>query len=270
MKMRTSHFGFVNQIDQIAAAGYDCVELHIKEIMGFDADGYRQAKKTLFDSGIPCEVFDNPLPLDVVIADPAFDFAFYTEYLKKAVDRTAEMGARYFVYGNGKTRSLPAEGDIAGAEKKNDEMIAVLCELAAQANITILLEPLAASICNRFLGIPENYEYVQKTKLSNLKTLLDYRWFLAGGHSLDVIEEYADFIQHVHIDNPDHAFPKRLVPMAADGHDYTPLFNLLKKICYKGIISYEANTFENGFETDIAKGLELLKENDIFSYRSQY
>lgn len=266
MRMRTSHFGFVNQIDAIAAAGYDTAELHIKEIMSFDEGEFTKAKQTLFDSGIPCDVFDNPLPLDAVIADPDFDTAYYTEYLKKAVDRTARMGARYFVYGNGKTRSLPREGDTSAAVKKNDDMIAVLCELAAQANITILLEPLASSICNRFLGIPEIYEYAKRTGLPNLKTLLDYRWFLAGGHELSVIEEYADFIQHVHIDNPGPAFPRRLVPMIGDGHDYTPLFNVLKKICYKGIISYEANTFDNGFEQDIAKGLELLKANNIESY----
>ncbi len=268
MKMRTSHFGFVDQIDQIAAAGYDAVELHIKEIMGFDDGGFAVAKRRLFDSGIPCDVFDNPLPLDKVIADADFDVAFYTEYLKKAVDRTAQMGARYFVYGNGKTRSLPKEGDIAAATGKNDMMIAKLCELAAQANITILLEPLASSICNRFLGVRENYEYAKKTGIGNLKTLLDYRWFLAGGHDLSVIEEYADFIQHVHIDNPVPEFPRRLVPMLGDGHDYTPLFNILKKISYKGIISYEANTFDNGFETDIKKGLELLAANGIESYRT--
>jgi len=266
MKMRTSHFGYVNQIGQIAAAGYDCAELHIKEIMEFDDADFQKAKKTLFDSGIPCDVFDNPLPLDVVVAGPDFDFRYYTEYLKKAVDRTAQMGARYFVYGNGKTRSLPEEGDIAEAMEKNDHLIRVLCELAAKANITVLIEPLAPAICNRFLGIPENVEYAGKTGIPNLKTFLDYRWFLAGGHDLAVIEQYAGDIHHVHIDNPEYAFPKRLVPMQRDGHDYTPLFNILKKICYKGIISYEANTFENGFETDIKKGLELLRDNGIESY----
>lgn len=268
MKMKTSHFGFVDQIDTIAAVGYDCVELHIKEIMSFDDVQYKSAKKKLFDSGIPCDVFDNPLPLDVVVADPEFDFNYYTEYLKKAVDRTAGMGARYFVYGNGKTRSLPVEGDIAGATEKNDQLIATLCELAAQANITIMLEPLAAAICNRFLGIPEIYEYSEKMGIGNLKTLLDYRWFLAGGHDLSVIEDYADFIKHVHVDNPEHAFPKRLVPMSGDGHDYQPLFDKLKKISYKGIISFEANTFENGFREDIAKGLELLALNNIESYNT--
>ena len=267
IKMRTSHFGFVHQIDAIAAAGYNCAELHIKEIMDLSDTDYLAVCKKIRDADITCEVFDNPLPLDSVIADESFDLDIWTEYVKKAVECTATMGARYFVFGNGRTRSIPSEGDVTGAIEKNDEMLARICSLAAEANITVLLEPLAKSICNRFLGIPEIYGYATKTGILNLKTLMDYRWFLAGGHDMQVIERYADFIQHVHIDNPVEEFPRRLVPMADDGHDYGLLFCALKKVCYKGIVSIEANTFENGFDQDIAKGIELLRYHGIESFR---
>ncbi len=176
MKMRLSYFGFVKDIPAIDAAGYDCAELHIKEVMSFSDAECRDAKKAIRSAGLTAEVFDNPLPLDKVIADADFDVKFYTDYLKKAVDRTAELGARYFVYGNGRTRSIPKDGDQAAATKKNDDMLAILCDLAAQANITILLEPLAASISSRFLGIPEIYDYAKKVGIPYIKTLIDYRW----------------------------------------------------------------------------------------------
>lgn len=99
MKMRISHFGFTEEADKIAKAGYDAIELHIKEIMSFDDAEFETAKKRIKDSGLASEVFDNPLPLDVVIAEDTFDFQYYNEYLKKAVFRTSQMGARYFVYG---------------------------------------------------------------------------------------------------------------------------------------------------------------------------
>lgn len=268
MKMRTSHFGLVNQIDAIAAAGYDCAELHVREIVGFDGAEYKAAVKTLRDSGITAEVFDNPLPLDVIIADDSFDIAVYTEHMKLAVERCAEMGARYFVYGNGKTRKLLDGAEKEKSVEKNEKVLRILCGLAAEANITILIEPLAASICNVWLGIPEIYEYAQKLGVPNIKTLVDYRWLLAGGFTPDIIEKYPDFIRHVHIDNPDRAFPERLVPMADDGHDYAPLFDTLKKICYKGIISFEANTFSD-FSTDIRKGLDLLATHGIHPYGKQ-
>lgn len=267
MKMKTSHFGFVKEADKIAAAGYDAIELHIKEIMSFDDAEYKKAKKMVRDSGIASEVFDNPLPLDIVIADDRFDFPYYIEYLKKAVARSAEMGGRYFVFGNGKTRSLPDGSKREEAVKKNDELIVKLCEIALQYNITIMMEPLAKEICNSVLSVPAAYDYAQKLGCGNLKTLLDFRWFIAGGHDYSDIVKYADFIKHVHVDNPRFAFPERRVPMLGDGFDYGKLFETLKSITYKGYISYEANTFDD-YETDLRKGLELLRHYDIYPYRS--
>lgn len=117
MKMKTGHFGLLDQAETIAKAGYDDVELHIWEIMSLDEAGYKAAKQKIRDIGIDCEVFDNPLPLDKVIADADFSVQYYKEYLKKAVARTAEMGARYFVFGNGKTRTIP-EKNMDDALKK--------------------------------------------------------------------------------------------------------------------------------------------------------
>lgn len=267
MKMRTSYFGFAKDLDAIDAAGYDCAEMHIKEVMEFDEAALKAVREKIRNSGITVEVFDNPLPLDKVVAAPDFDWNFYVEYLKKAVNRTALLGARYYVYGNGKTRSSKPGPTEASDIKKNEDMLATLCELAAQANITILLEPLAASLSSRWLGVPENFEYAKKAGIPNLKTLIDYRWFLEEKHSFAIVEQYADFIQHVHIDNPLSPFPTRIVPAVGDGHDYSPLFNALKKICYKGIISIEANT-STDFPADLKKGLELLASHGIASYRS--
>lgn len=267
MKMRTSYFGFAKDLDAIDAAGYDCAEMHIKEVMEFDDAAYGVAKRKIRDSGLTVEVFDNPLPLDKVVADPGFDWDFYVDYLKKAVERTAEMGARYYVYGNGRTRSTKAGANEKADIKKNEDMLATLCELAAQANITILLEPLAASLSSRWLGVPENFEYAKNSGIPNLKTLIDYRWFLEEKHSFSIVEQYADFIQHVHIDNPLSPFPTRIMPAVDDGHDYAPLFDVLKKICYKGIISIEANT-STDFPIDLKRGLELFAKHGIRSYRS--
>lgn len=267
MKMRTSYFGFAKDIGAIDAGGYDCIEMHIKEVMAFNDAEFQAAKKSLRASGLTAEVFDNPLPLDKVVADADFDWDYYVDYLKKCVERTAAMGARYYVYGNGKTRASKPGPNEAVEIKKNEDMLATLCELAAQANITILLEPLAKVLTSRWLGIPEVFEYAKKTGIPNLKTLIDYRWFLAENHAISILEEYADFVQHVHIDNPLSPFPTRIVPAVDDGHDYSPLFNTLKKICYKGIISIEANTTTD-FPADLKRGLELFAKHGIESYRS--
>jgi len=265
MKMYTSYFGFIKDIPDIDAAGYDHIELHIKEIMSFSNKEFEDALQTLKNSHLTCQVCDNPLPLDVVVADNDFDMEFYFRYFEKVVERTAKIGAKYFVYGNGKTRSIP-EGD--GAEKsrkKNDRVLKKLCEIAAKENITVLIEPLAPTVSNRILSLPEAAAYIEKMQMPNLKTLLDFRWFVDMKHPYNHIVKYQDIIKHVHIDNPLTPFPKRYVPKVDDGFDYGPLFETLKKICYQGIISYEANTTDD-FKADLRKGLEILEKYDIIPY----
>lgn len=263
MKMRTGYFGTLRDAEAVQQAGYDTIELQVREIMAQDDAQYKDILHRVRGMDITFEVFDNPLPLDVVVADESFDIGYYTDFIRRAVERTAALGARFFVYGNGRTRSLPPDGSVA----KNDEMLSIICRLAAEANITVLVEPLAECICNRFLGVAEIYEYARHTGIANLKTLIDYRWFLEGGHALSEIEEYADFIQHIHIDNPRSVFPKRRVVSLKDGHDYAPFLDVVKKLCYKGIISIEANTTDD-YEGDLRSGLELLAYHGILPYKA--
>lgn len=265
MKMRLSCFGFIKDLDDIAAAGYDCAELHVREIMGFDDAGFRKALAQLRSCGIPAEVFDNPIPLDCRVSDPSFDLAYYHDYLEKAADRTAEMGARYFVFGNGKARSLPTEGDIAGAAAKFDEFFSMLLEITAARNITVLIEPLGRKLSNIVNNLPEAVALIEKFGKANLKTFIDYRYMVELNRPLSEIATYEPYIKHVHLDNPLSEFPRRVVPRLDDGFDYSPLLEALKKISYKGILSVEASVFED-FPREIRECVDFFKAHGIEPY----
>ncbi len=267
MKMRLGCFGYIKDLDTIAAAGFDCAELHIREIMAMSEGEFKKAKKALRDCGIPAEVFDNPIPLDCCISSPSFYLDHFRDFLEKSADRIAEMGARYIVFGNGKARSLPSEGDIPIAASKFDDFFISLLEIAAKRNITVLIEPLAKSLSNIVNSLPEAIEFIKKYEKHNLKTLLDYRWMLEDGWPLTDIEDYELYIKHVHLDNPLSPFPTRVVPRMNDGFDYAPFLNTLKRIAYKEIISIEACVFQD-FAKEIREGLELFKANNIEPYHS--
>jgi sugar phosphate isomerase/epimerase len=267
MKMKLSCFGKIKDIDDIARAGYDCAELQIREIMELSEDEYKEALKKVRNSGITCEVFDNPIPLTVSITSPDFDMNYWTEYLKKGAHRTAEMGARYYVFGNGKSRSLPTEGDVKGAYEKLMTFLNILCDITAEYNITVLLEPLANSISNFINTIPEAVEFIEKFGRYNLKTMCDFRYLPAMNRDVEDIANYEKYIKHIHVDNPLSNFPERFVPSLDDGYDYTPLINVLKKICYKEIISIEASVFKD-FKEDIKRGIEFFKHFGIEPYRN--
>jgi sugar phosphate isomerase/epimerase len=265
MKPRLGFFGFTKDIDAIASAGYDCIEMHMREIMPMEETEFKAVVKKVKDSPLVCEVLDNPVPLDQVVADESFDLNYYRDYLQKGADRAAELGVKYYIYGNGRTRSLPLDGDIEAAKEKHLKFMRMLAEITAQMGITVLIEPLAPTVSNVIHSIPEAIEYIKVIGRPNLDAFLDYRWFVDRNHSYKLIEEYAAHILHVHIDNPDWAFPKRLVPKVNDGHDYSDLFMALEKINYTGIISIEANTFVD-YEQDLQDGIAFFAHYGIFRH----
>ena len=269
MKMRLSFFGFVKDIDAIADAGYDCIEMHYREIVPMSEGEFREAKKKLADSPLTAEVFNNPLPLDRQIISPDFSLKEYREHMRIGAERAAELGARFCNFGNGRTRSLPenaSPADAADARKKICDAIVLCCELHAPHNITVLLEPLGPAVSTFVLTLPEAIAMGKELGCPNLKTFVDLRWFLSENRPVSALEDYADQILHIHIDNPLPAFPKRPVPRLTDEYDYAPFINVLKKICYKGIISCEANHFDD-FAAD-AKGLvDLFRHFGITPYR---
>lgn len=269
MKMRLSSFGFVKDIDTIARNGFDTIEMHYKEIIPMDEGDFRTACKKIKDSPITAEVFNNPLPLDKQIIDTEFKLKDYRDHLKKGADRAAEMGARFCNFGNGRTRSLPKdanETELASSRSKILECIAMLCEINAECNITVLLEPLSPVVSNFILNIPEAIALAKELGVNNLKPFIDLRWFVDEKRPYDEIITYADQIQHIHIDNPLPAFPTRYIPRITDEFDYSQLFNALKAISYKGIISCEANTFVD-FESDLKDLMSFFNHYGIYSYR---
>ena len=255
-------FGSTKDIDAVSAAGFDCIEMQVNEIVNLDDDQFKNACDRLNKSGIVCQVLDNPVPLDKVIADEDFALDYYQDYIKRGAVRAEEMGVKFYIFGNGRTRSLPVTGEIDKAKQKNLQFIRMLADITAVHGIKVLLEPLAPRVSNVIQSLAQALDYAKEVGKSNIGTFLDYRWFVAMNHPLEDIRKYGRYISHVHIDNPTTEFPLRLVPKLKDGHDYSSFFNALEEIDYKGIISIEANTFTD-YQQDLHDCLALFSEFGI-------
>lgn len=258
MKVKTSFFGSPNDVSMIAAAGYDCIEMQAVAITIQEEDDFQRTKESLKKMGLTCQVLDNPVPLDQCIADDSFDLNYYQDYLCGGAERAAQMGVRYYIFGNGKTRSLPMEGDIEKAKEKNLSFLRMLADITAEHGITVLIEPLAPQVSNVILSLQEALDYIALAGKPNLGTFLDYRWFQAQNRPISDIEKYGKDIKHVHIDCPLTEFPRRVIPRIDDGHDYSQFFQSLENIDYEGIISIEANTFAD-YEQDLREGKAFFK-----------
>jgi len=269
MKMRLSCFGFAKDIDAIAKAGFDCIEMHYREIIPMSDAEFGELQRKLNDSPLTVEVINNPLPLDKQIISPEFSLDDYRGHIELGAQRAAELGARFCNFGNGKTRSLPLDASpeaIRTARAKICEAIKYICDVNAKHNITVILEPLSPVVSNFILSISEAIVLASELGVKNMKPFVDLRWFVDEKRPYDEIVKYADHIQHIHIDNPTTVFPERPIPRLSDNFDYAPFINALKEICYKGIISCEANTFKD-FEKDLADLMVFFRHFDISPYR---
>jgi sugar phosphate isomerase/epimerase len=269
MKMRLSCFGFMKDIDAVAKAGFDCIEMHYREIVPMSETEFADLKHKIAESPLTVEVVNNPLPLDKQIISDDFSIEDYRDHLEIGARRAAELGARYCNFGNGKTRSLPADAApevLNAARAKICGAIRLICEINAKHNITVLLEPLSPVVSNFILSVPEAIALAEELDVKNLKPFVDLRWFVDEKRPWEEIIKYADNIQHIHIDNPVTTFPQRPIPRLSDNFDYAPFIETLKTICYKGIISCEANTFTD-FERDLSDLMAFFKHFGITSYR---
>lgn len=256
--MRRSYFCRPQDFPRVAAAGYDGVELFIQDLMALDAPGLRAAARSLSETGLRCEVCTNPMPQQERIASDSFSMTQCRAYLAEVVDRTAKLGVRAFVFGNSVARRLPEGQGREAARQKIEAVIAMLCELAGEAGITILLEPLGSSIDNCCNTLDDALAIIGRLGQRNLATLLDYRWFLESGQPLDTLPAYAKAIRHVHIDYPYSTLPRRVPPRLDDGHDYDPLFQALQRVGYQGIVSIEATVFDD-LDRDLRDGMRFLR-----------
>jgi len=268
MNPKLGMFGSSKDIAAISAAGYDCIEMQVNEIVNLSEQGFEETCLRLQNTSLDCDVLDNPVPLDKVVADENFSLDFYEEYLKIGAERASRLGVKYYIFGNGKTRSLPLNGDIEKAQQKNLNFMRMLADIAAKHGISVLIEPLAPRVSNVIQSIPEALAYIKIVDRPNIGTFLDYRWFLAMNYPVLDIEKYGKYIKHVHIDNPTTEFPKRLVPRIDDGYDYSGLFQALDAINYHGIISIEANTFIN-FEQDLKDGISFFNSFGLTPIRTR-
>lgn len=270
MKMKLGCFGYLENFFAIEAAGYDHAELDVLEIMKLDDGQYRELRSGIKNSPVICDTYNTMIPLNCSIISSDFDEAYWREFSKIGAYKTAELGAKYYVFGNGHARRIPEAGDIAGGREKVLGFLNTLCDITEEYGITMLIEPLSTRFSNFMLSIKEAVDVIRELGRKNLMTMVDMRHMVTTGESFDEIIKYKDYVVHAHIDNPLHT--ERYFPRIGDGYDYQPFFDALKKINFGGILSVEARHYMNGelkkdFAVEAAKTMDFFKAFDITGYR---
>ncbi|MCI8334695.1 MAG: sugar phosphate isomerase/epimerase [Lachnospiraceae bacterium] len=256
--MKFGCFGFVNQLDDIVACGFDTAELDLCEIAAMDEKSFSKFYEKAMGSGLTFEVFSGLLPLSVRIHGQDFDREKWLSHIDLASRRAALLGARMIPFGAGKCRSIP-EGcaDVLAARRRTAEFISSICGIFQKYGLDLVIEPLGPANSNFLNRVGETAVFAASLGKENCHTMCDLRHMHKTKDDFGTICENREEIRHAHIDYPRGDL--RRFPQENDGYDYGPYFEALLRSGYDGILTIEAASFEN-FRAEADKSLRFLKK----------
>lgn len=235
------------QADRAAADGFDFVQAAAALVPDLDDLGAARQKERLRAGGLPLAVCGVPLPADVRVTQQGFNLYVWTEHVRRALHRMADLGCRKIAWSDGRSRLLPVEGEVAGPKEQALQFLFMLCEAAEARGITVLVEPLGPRRTNFLNSMSEVGEFLPRVGKDNLSSMVSLRELDAIGLSPGQLGDYRQLIGHVQMENPS-AVGARLCPRPDDGQDYRPFLRALKGIGYSGPIGLPGDADAAGLE----------------------
>jgi sugar phosphate isomerase/epimerase len=238
----------LSQADRAAADGFDFVQAAAALVPSLDDGEVARQKERLRGGGLPFTVCDVPLPADVRVTQLGFNQYVWTEHVRHALHRMADLGCTKVVWSDGKARVLPDEGEVAGLKEQALQFLFMLCEAAGTFGITVLIEPLGPRRTNFLNSMTELGEFLPRVGKDNLSGAVSLRELEPIGLSLQRLRDYRHLIGHVQMENPGSADGVRRCPRPDDGHDYRPFLQALKGIGYAGTVSLPGDADAAGLD----------------------
>jgi sugar phosphate isomerase/epimerase len=227
----------LSQVQQAASEGFDFVQPAKDLVVNLNGEQFRAQKLQIQQGGAPFTVCAIPLPAGVRITQKGFNIYVWMEHLKVAVRRMAELGCRKLVWSDGRARLLPVEGAIGEAKEQVLQFLYMLCGIAAQFDMIVLVEPLGPRRTNFLNTMKETGDFLSRVRMENISALISLRELVPIGLSLSDIGAYRQLIDHVQMDNPHSYDGPRVCPRPEDEYEYGSFLRVLKDTGYSADIS---------------------------------
>ena len=242
-----------DQAARAKAAGCDYIELNFTTVARLSEAEFAQTVAALEAAGLRAEAMNCFIPGDFKLYGLK-DGAQLKQYIQKGMARARALGTEIVVFGSGRARRLPKGVEKPEGLQKLVPWFTLAGELAAEAGLTVVIEPLQYREDNAVNTLLEGLALMRQVDVPGLRLLADM--YHMGCNS----EDYADILQvgadlrHCHIANP----AGRKYPLPGDGYGYGPFFSALRGINYAGRLSIEASPV-NGPE-DLPVCVAYLKQ----------
>ena len=242
--------------ERAAGAGFDAVELHIRDPLSYDADELARAVKGrgLAFSGISTglEYVLNGLSL---ISDDKGIRREAADKLKAHIDFAEKISCPSVVVG-GMRGNIPDFSRYDEYEGRLTEAVLELSGYASDRPVTVLIESINRYVTNYLCSVPETLEYIGRLGRPNIRIHIDT-------HQMNIedidfgreIRACGERLGYVHFSDNNRSVP------GGGNIDFLPVMRALYEISYTGFIGIESVEYPPGnqaVETSLAmlRGLE--------------
>ena len=219
--------------------GYDYIELPLTELAQLSEQEFRAARAELEGLDLPCRSCNDFMPARFQITGPDLTpRAELTDYLRRALERAARLGAPYAVFGSPWSRSCPEGFSREAAFGQIAEFLSLAGEEAAQYQVVLAIEPINRSETNMLNRFSDGVRMARAVDHPNVRILCDYYHLRFEGDSPSVLLDGGrELLVHTHISQLEgRRYPTDLAlePMLPE------YAGVLRQIGYTGGVSVES------------------------------
>ncbi|UCD74479.1 MAG: sugar phosphate isomerase/epimerase [Phycisphaerales bacterium] len=214
---------------------------------------FAEKLKAAEQCGLPVRAANGFLPGSLKCVGPEANHEAVLAFAETAFRRAALVGIRHIVFGSSGARSIPDGFDRRQAELQFVALLGKMAMLARPHNVVIVIEPLNRRETNFINSVEEGAMLARAVQHPNVMLLADIYHMLCENEPAENIRAAGDLIRHLHIAEKEG----RRAP-GVGGEDFTPYFQALHDIGYKGGISIECRWSEMAEE--LPKAVKTMRE----------
>lgn len=240
--------------DTVAAAGYRSIALSGVELTNMDESVFQSGKKKILSGPLAVHSINNFCPPALRLTGSGFDANKLADYSNLLFRRASDIGAQYIGIGSPVSRSTRAGESPLTAIEELERSLNILCCLAKNYGLTILLESVCSLECNLVTYTHEAAQLVRKMSLDNLGLVYDIYHAQMMKEDPEYILEIPDLIHVVHIAQNHNG--KRIYLREKNLPEYVPYFKALNKIGYRQECNLEC--FASNVEEELPRSKKIL------------
>jgi sugar phosphate isomerase/epimerase len=243
--------------------GYTGIELTpgtlIGHILRMPNEDLQYIRSIIEDNGLQCTglhwLLAHRTDLHLTTTDAAVRQQGW-DYLRSLADVCAKLGGTYLTLGSPKQRSGPGINPKEAASILRDGL-AELASYAEERGVVYLMEPINDPGCDVVDNMKEAVEIVRGVNHPGVATIYDFSHLANDPPPREaLIQQYQAEFKHVHATTRTGTHCGD--PKTVDA-EFTPIWQELRKVDYKGWISIEVFDFSAGPENIAREGAEFFQ-----------